>query len=105
MTERLAVPRLDAALAEALQPLVAELVEAEVERRLDELAGPAWLTLEQAADHLQTTPVALRARARRGHLPGAVRDGSRWLVDRRELDRSVAQGMVVADNRNGRAPR
>jgi hypothetical protein len=41
--------QLEAAVAEALRPLVAELVEAEVERRLSELAGPQWLTVEEYA--------------------------------------------------------
>jgi hypothetical protein len=96
---------LDLSLTEALRPLVAELVAEELERRLDELAGPEWLTLEEAADRYHTTTVALRARARRGQLPGAVKDGSRWLLDRREYDRSLAPGTLAPDNRNGRAPR
>jgi excisionase family DNA binding protein len=75
----------------------------------EELGGPVWLTLEQAAEYLHTTPSALRARARRGQLPGAVRDGARWLVDRRELDAALASASVSADNQRdndkGRAPR
>jgi hypothetical protein len=93
------------AFLEALRPLVAELVELELERRLAELNGPDWLTLEEAADHYRTTPVALRARARRGQLPGAVRDGSRWLVDRRAYDATLTDAATVASPINGRAPR
>ena len=69
---------LDLALAEALRPLVAELVEIELERRLEELAVTDWLTLDETGPYLRTTVEALRARARRGQLPGAVKDGARW---------------------------
>ena len=96
---------LDLGLAEALRPLVAELVEIELERRLEELAVTDWLTLEEAGPYLRTTVEALRARARRGQLPGAVKDGARWLVHRPTLDQSLLGGSVAADNVNGRAPR
>jgi len=89
MTERLAV-----ALADFIRALVAE----EVERQLAErAAAPAWLTLEQAAERYATTAAALRKRAQRGHLPGAVRDGARWLVDGRLLDAAL-ESTMQADN-------
>jgi hypothetical protein len=100
-------------LVEALRPLVAELVDQELERRLDELdlrrARPTWLTLEEAADHYRTTAGALRWRAQHGRLPGAVKDGSRWLVNVREFDEALTSATLPADNRitsqEGRAPR
>lgn len=73
-----------------------ELVEAIARRAADlvlaELDAPAWLTLEQAAAHLQTTAGALRWRAQHGRLSGAVKDGARWLVNVRELDDALARG-------------
>jgi hypothetical protein len=102
VTER---PDLDVALLVALRPLVAELVEIELERRLEELAATDWLTLEETGPYLRTTVEALRAGARRGQLPGAVKDGSRWLVHRPTLDRSLIAGSVTTDNKNGQAPR
>jgi excisionase family DNA binding protein len=44
-----------------------------------------YLTVVEAAEYLKLTPEALRARLRRGSLPGH-RDEGRWLLDRRELD-------------------
>jgi excisionase family DNA binding protein len=44
-----------------------------------------YLTVCEAAEYLKLTPEALRARLRRGSLPGH-RDDGRWLLDRRELD-------------------
>ncbi len=66
-------------LVEAIARRAAELVRAE-------LASPEWLTLAEAADRYRTTAGALRWRAQRGRLPGAVKDGARWLVNARELD-------------------
>jgi excisionase family DNA binding protein len=58
------------ALLEALRPLVAELVERELDRRLDELHAnaPRWLTLDQAAERLGCSRDAVRMRVRRGRL-------------------------------------
>jgi hypothetical protein len=82
-------------LGAALEEFVSELVERELDRRL---APPAWLTLEQAAERFQTTAGALRKRAQRGQLPGAVRDGSRWLVDASAYDRALVNGAVPRDD-------
>jgi hypothetical protein len=76
-----------------------------VERRLAELERPDWLTLDEAADLYRTTPDALRKRAGRGQLAGAVRDGSRWLVDRRTLDATLAKATLSPPINQGRAPR
>lgn len=90
-------------LAGILKPILERLDE--LERRVEELDRPEWLTIEEAADHLRTTPAALRARARRGQLIGAVRVGARWLVDRRSLDTALRAATVGPDNQGGRAPR
>jgi hypothetical protein len=92
-------------LVDAVEELVAELVRAELERDRSERS---WLTLEQAADRDQTSPGALRKRAQRGMLPGAVRDGSRWLVEASTLDRALLERRIAVDNKgphraNGRA--
>lgn len=78
----------------AIEELVRELVTTELERRL---VGPVWLTLEEAAERYRTTPAALRKRAYRGTLPGAARDGSRWLVDSAALDEALRSGRLVDD--------
>jgi len=74
-----------------------------------ELEAPAWLTLDEAAEHLRTSPGALRARAQRGQLPGAVKDVGRWLVDRRVLDAELHATLAATTRgasaaRNGPAP-
>jgi len=77
----------------------------------DELAAPRWMTLEEAAEHVRSTANALRWRAQHGRLPGAVKDGSRWLVNARELDDSLASVATIRAptkrgprRANGRAP-
>jgi hypothetical protein len=94
--------RLEAALAPdlvvAIEELVAERVRAELERGRSERA---WLTLEQAAERYQTTSGALRKRAQRGGLPGAIRDGARWLVEVSELDRALLGSRIASDNESG----
>ena len=85
-------PELNAgeALLEALRPLVAELVEYEVDRRLAELdrleIGPRWLTLRQAAARLGCSPDAVRMRARRGRLEHHYQ-GRRLYVSADAVDR------------------
>jgi hypothetical protein len=108
MSER---PELELAsgLAEALRPLVAELVRAELERIGAETSRASWLTVEEAAEQRRTTPGAIRARCERGQLPGAVRDGRRWLIP--SLDAGPDPANVRGDNHkwgerraNGPAP-
>jgi hypothetical protein len=77
----------------------------QLERRLAGLERPDWLTLDEAAGVYRTTPDALRKRAQRGALAGAVKDGARWLVDRRALDAALAAATIAAVNSSGRAPR
>jgi excisionase family DNA binding protein len=74
-------------LVEALAQRVAELVTASNGHRE---AAPRWLTIEEASAHLRLTVSAARARAWRGQLPGAVKDGSRWVVDGQALDAAMS---------------
>lgn len=64
-------------------------------------ARPAWLTLEEAATRYRSTSGALRKRAQRGQLPGAVRDGARWLVDTSALDAALRADGTIQTTRNG----
>lgn len=77
------------ALTEALRPLVVEVVEQEIDRRLDRLergTAPRWLTLEQAAGRLGCSRDAVRMRARRGRLEHRYQ-GRRLYVSADAVDR------------------
>jgi len=76
---------LSEALLSALAPALRELVRAEVKKADFEWR---WRTAEQAAELLDITPEAVRARVRRGSLPGKTLAG-RVFVDLRELDRRL----------------
>jgi excisionase family DNA binding protein len=54
---------------------------------------PRWMTIDQAASYLDTTPKAIRRRADRGRLP-IIRDGRRMYVDRLALDAAFAARSV-----------
>ena len=78
-----------------MRPLVVELIEQELSRRLDELdtevKRPRWLTLGQAAERLGCSPDAVRMRARRGRIDYRYQ-GRRMYVseaDVRELRRGA----------------
>jgi hypothetical protein len=87
------------ALAEALRPLIAELVEAEVARRLDERERGreeiSYLTTNEYADRFKSTPAAVLARIHRGTLHAIRPPGSRpWLIpvdERTERDYDAEQ--------------
>jgi hypothetical protein len=67
-------------LAEALRPIVADLVAEELERRLPEResAGePPFLTVAEYAERHHATPAAVRARIRRGALEAIRPPGGR----------------------------
>jgi hypothetical protein len=68
------------AFREALRPLVAELVEEELARRVADLAPseePPYLTVAEYATRVRSTPTAVRARIRRGKLDATVPPGGR----------------------------
>jgi excisionase family DNA binding protein len=63
---------------------------------------PRLLTPDEAADLLRTTRKAIYARAARGRLPGAVRDGRRLLV---RLDQLLKSLEPVTGSTPGSDPR
>jgi excisionase family DNA binding protein len=83
MSEPLAV-----ALFDLLRPELERLVDQRVAEKLACFTPPQpdpWMTAAEGARYLNLSPEAVRARCRRGTLPGH-HDGTRWLLDRRELD-------------------
>jgi hypothetical protein len=93
-------------LTATLVGLIRDVVSEEIARQMKEWqTAVEWLTLEQAAPLLHTTPEALRKRAQRGQLAGAVRDGARWLVERGALESALMQSTIRPDHGNGRAAR
>jgi hypothetical protein len=85
VSDRPAAAELVDALAGVLRPLVAELVDAELERR-DAGRRIEWLLVDEAAAQRRTTPGAMRARCERGQVPGAVKDGRNWLIPSLEAE-------------------
>jgi hypothetical protein len=81
------------ALLEALRPIVADLVDQELERRFaerdDRSDETIYFTTAEYAERFKTTPGAVLARVRRGTLRAIRPPGSReWLipVNDREYD-------------------
>jgi len=69
------------AVVEALRPLVEKVVRDEVDRALTKKpSGDEWLTVEEYAERRRTTVAAMHQRLRRGQVPGALKDGRRWLI-------------------------
>jgi hypothetical protein len=72
------------ALVEALRPLVRELVDEELSRRLAEVdhdRDAEYLTTTEYADRFRTTPGAVGARINRGTLHAIKPPGAReWLI-------------------------
>jgi excisionase family DNA binding protein len=97
--------------AERLEALVGPAIaEAVLEALREELADAPhsdppsrWLTVEQTADYLGTTPKAIRGRIDRGRLE-AVRDGRRVYVDRQALDSAFAARGSMLRSTTHKAP-
>jgi hypothetical protein len=77
---------------ERLVTVVGQMLQAQTRgTRPTDVAAPLpeYLTVEEVALLLRTTPGAIRARAARGRVAGLVRDGRRLLVRRDALIRSL----------------
>jgi hypothetical protein len=77
-----------------IETLARRVAREEIARASVAANGSPWLTVEQTAELLQTSPGAIRQRISTGWLAGdTVRDGKRRFVRReavlRELDRSA----------------
>lgn len=92
MSER---SNLEDGIRDVLRPLVVDVVADELDRRLTRRTE--WLTVEEYAERRRTTPAAVHKRLERGQIPGAVRDGKRWLIP--------ATATLPASVNEGRAPR
>jgi hypothetical protein len=95
------------AFADVLRPIVAELVDEQLAQRLaerDEGEEPApYLTVAQYAERHHATPVAIRARIRRGALDALRPPGGReWLIPNRADKPEVSQ---TSRNEKALAPR
>jgi hypothetical protein len=84
-------------------PVLRQIAEMAAEIAFERMreTTPLWGTLEDAAIRYRSTPGALRKRAQRGQLPGAVRDGGRWLVDMAVLDAALKADGKIVESRNG----
>jgi excisionase family DNA binding protein len=58
------------------------------------MSQPALLTVEEVADYLRTSRVAVYHLIERGQLPGVVRVGRRVLVRRCVLERSLDEETI-----------
>jgi excisionase family DNA binding protein len=79
------------ALLDALRPEIQQLVDemwAEKRALFTPPQPDLWLTVAEASRYLKLEPAAVRARLRRGTLPGHW-DNGRWLLHRDELDSHI----------------
>lgn len=68
-----------------------EFVREEIASVLEGKAnGRRWLTVNECAEYLGTTPTAIRRRLARGTIP-SKKLGGRVLIDRLQLDREIAR--------------
>jgi excisionase family DNA binding protein len=77
---------------EVVEALVTRLLAA-VESRQGSAAG-TWLSVEEAADYVRTSPDALRKAVQRAQVPAhqPLGPGTRYLFNRGELDRWAVAG-------------
>jgi hypothetical protein len=97
---------LAAEVVAALRPLVEELVDEALARRAESESPPQWLTVEEYAEAMRTTPAAVHKRLERGRVPGAVREGRRWLIPIEATAATVVAQLTTRGERraNGLAP-
>ena len=103
-----AAARLEALVGPNLAGAILDALREELAAASTPHSEPAarWLTVEQTAEYLGTTPKAIRHRIDRGRLR-VVRDGRRVYVDRQALDEAfAAEGrMLRATTQKAPAPR
>lgn len=76
-----------------LEQLVRRVAREEIARALAAPSDSPWLTVEQTAEVLQTSPGAIRQRISTGWLAGdTVRDGKRRFVRREAVLRELERG-------------
>ena len=83
---------------EAFEAAILPLVTKIVTEMIGKNDRPEWLTIDEAAKRIGLLPGAARKRAQRGQLPGAVKDGSRWIVDMREWDAALLAIRMSGNN-------
>jgi hypothetical protein len=88
-----------------LAPDVVDALEELIDRRaralLGEMSEPEWLTLDEAAGRYRSTVAALRKRAERDKLPGAVKDEGRWLLHRPTHDAALRDKLNGTGSKRG----
>jgi excisionase family DNA binding protein len=84
----------EAALTKLIDDRVAERV-AEALRDGAKGQGSQWLTINEAAAYLRTSPAAVRKRIARGQLKAHRPEGSRILLRRSEIDGAGPFGEMV----------
>jgi excisionase family DNA binding protein len=77
-------------LSTSAQEALVHLIDERVAAKLASLASPAptspWLTVDEAAEYLRTTPGAIRKRISRKQVKAHRPEGSRILLRREDLD-------------------
>ena len=83
-------------LSTSAQEALVHFIGERVAEHLASLATPSpsspWLTVDEAAEHLRTTPGAIRKRISRGQLRAHRPEGSRIMLRRDELDEALDLG-------------
>lgn len=76
----------------ALVALIDERVAEQLATITDSYAIRPWLTVDEAAEYLRTTPAAIRKRISRKQLRAHRPEGSRIMLRRDDLDRALDRG-------------
>ena len=100
-----AAARLEALVGTNLAAAILDALREEITAASAPHSEPAsrWLTVEQTAEYLGTTPKAIRRRIDRGRLR-VTRDGRRVYVDRKALDEAFAAEGRMLRTTTHRAP-
>lgn len=88
-------------VVKAIERLVVERVEVEVQRHEARLRLPTWLTVDEAAEHARCSRRTIQARLARGQIEGG-HVGARRLVRRSSLDAFIGDDSMTVGARGGR---